>query len=217
MPGRQAVRAARPQVTELRRFARRTPDLARNLRIMLEDFDDPDRAVEPDPRSPGGRGYSGTQALLRYVFSQSLTINGFDELGLHGARRRVHRQVLALRGRRAREGPRPQGVPRLARAQPAGRDDPRPLGGAQAGDILAAEAPSASRRRGRSRRGARAPATHTAGRRAAGAGPAARHRRAPAGLGRLLDGLLGNGPKDLPKPDLDDRSTQPLLDFLLGP
>ena len=81
MPGRQAVRAARPQVRELRRFARRTPDLGRNLRILLEDFDDPDRAVEPDPRSPGGRGFSGTQALLRYVFSQSLTINAFDELG----------------------------------------------------------------------------------------------------------------------------------------
>ena len=81
VPGRQAVRAARPQVRELRRFARRTPDLGRNLRILLEDFDDPARAVEPDPRSPGGRGYSGTQALLRYAFSQSLTINAFDELG----------------------------------------------------------------------------------------------------------------------------------------
>ena len=81
VPGRQAVRAARPHVRELRRFARRTPDLGRNLRILLEDFDDPARAVERDPRSPGGRGFSGTQALLRYVFSQSLTINAFDELG----------------------------------------------------------------------------------------------------------------------------------------
>ena len=75
------MRAARPHVRELRRFARRTPDLGRNLRILLEDFDDPARAVERDPRSPGGRGFSGTQALLRYVFSQSLTINAFDELG----------------------------------------------------------------------------------------------------------------------------------------
>jgi hypothetical protein len=56
--------------------------LAPNLRITLEDFADPDRAVEPDPRSPrGGTGYSGLEAILRYIFSQSLTINGFDEFG----------------------------------------------------------------------------------------------------------------------------------------
>jgi len=79
--GRPALRAALPRVRELRGYSVPTPDLARNLRITLEDFDDPSRAVEPDPRSPGGRGYSGTQALLRYVFSQSLTINAFDELG----------------------------------------------------------------------------------------------------------------------------------------
>lgn len=80
--GRPALRAARPRVRELRDYSIPTPDLSRNLRITLEDFDDPARAVEPDPRSPrGGSGYSGTEALLRYVFSQSLTINAFDELG----------------------------------------------------------------------------------------------------------------------------------------
>ena len=79
--GRGALRAAGPRVKELRGYAGLTPDLAGNLRITLEDFADPARAVEPDPRSPGGRGYSGSEALLRYVFSQSLTINAFDELG----------------------------------------------------------------------------------------------------------------------------------------
>ena len=79
--GRQAVKAARPQVAELGRYAALTPDLGRNLRITLEDFDDPARAVEPDPRSPDGKGYSGTQAVLRYIFSQSLTNNAFDEIG----------------------------------------------------------------------------------------------------------------------------------------
>jgi ABC-type transporter Mla subunit MlaD len=79
--GRPALTAARPRIRELRGYSRPTPDLARNLRIVLEDFDDPGRAVEPDPRSPGGAGYSGTQAVLRYVFGQSLTINAFDELG----------------------------------------------------------------------------------------------------------------------------------------
>ncbi len=81
VPGLEAVRAAGPNVRELRRYARPTPDLARNLRIVLEDFDDPSRAVERDPRSPGGRGYSGTEALLTYVFNQALTNNAFDELG----------------------------------------------------------------------------------------------------------------------------------------
>jgi virulence factor Mce-like protein len=79
--GREAVRAALPNTRELRRYAEPTPDLAQNLRITLEDFANPERAVEPDPRSPGGRGYSGLEAILRYVFSQSLTLNGFDEFG----------------------------------------------------------------------------------------------------------------------------------------
>ena len=80
--GREAVRAALPNTRELRRYAEPTTDLAPNLRITLEDFANPDRAVEPDPRSPrGGSGYSGLESLLRYIFSQSLTINGFDEFG----------------------------------------------------------------------------------------------------------------------------------------
>jgi ABC-type transporter Mla subunit MlaD len=79
--GREAVRAALPNTRELRRYAEPTTDLAPNLRITLEDFANPERAVEPDPRSPGGRGYSGLEAVLRYIFSQSLTINGFDEFG----------------------------------------------------------------------------------------------------------------------------------------
>ena len=79
--GREAMRAALPNTRQLRRYARPTTDLGQNLRITLEDFANPERAVEPDPRSPGGDGYSGLQAILRYVFSQSLTINGFDEFG----------------------------------------------------------------------------------------------------------------------------------------
>jgi phospholipid/cholesterol/gamma-HCH transport system substrate-binding protein len=80
--GREAVRAALPNTHELRRYAQPTTDLAPNLRITLEDFADPDRAVEPDPRSPrNGSGYSGLEAIFRYIFSQSLTINGFDEFG----------------------------------------------------------------------------------------------------------------------------------------
>jgi phospholipid/cholesterol/gamma-HCH transport system substrate-binding protein len=76
--GRRTMRSARPRIRELRQYASLTPDPARNLRIVLEDFSDPRRAVEPDPRSPGGRGFSGMQALARYIFSQSVQANAFD-------------------------------------------------------------------------------------------------------------------------------------------
>ena len=79
--GREAVKAALPNTRQLGRYARPATDLGANLRITLEDFADPARAVERDPRSPGGRGFSGLEAVLAYVFNQSLTINGFDEFG----------------------------------------------------------------------------------------------------------------------------------------
>jgi hypothetical protein len=104
--GREAVRAARPNVLELRDFVRQTSDLGPNLRITLEDFADPANAVERDPRSPGGRGYSGLEAVLRYVFSQSLTLNGFDQFG-HMVRAAVHIDECAayMDGERAKAEP----------------------------------------------------------------------------------------------------------------
>jgi virulence factor Mce-like protein len=79
--GRQAVIAAAPTVSDLNRFAQSTPELAQNLAIVLQDLDTQNRAVEPDPRSPGGRGFSGLQALLGYVFNQTLAINTFGPEG----------------------------------------------------------------------------------------------------------------------------------------
>ena len=79
--GSEAVRAARPTVLELRRFARNTPELGKNLAIILEDLYDRNRAVEPDARSPGGKGYNGLEAILGYVFWQSQAINIFDKNG----------------------------------------------------------------------------------------------------------------------------------------
>ncbi|HEX8744968.1 MAG TPA: MlaD family protein [Thermoleophilaceae bacterium] len=79
--GTEAVRAARPRIGELRDYARPNVDLANNLAITLEDFDDRDRAVEPHPRSPGGKGFTGTEALLQYVFIQTIQTNAFDQLG----------------------------------------------------------------------------------------------------------------------------------------
>ncbi len=100
------MRAARPNVLELRNFVDQTSDLGPNLRITLEDFADPANAVERDPRSPGGRGYSGLEAVLRYVFSQSLTLNGFDQFG-HMVRAAAHVDECAayMDGERAKAEP----------------------------------------------------------------------------------------------------------------
>jgi virulence factor Mce-like protein len=81
LTGRTAVVAARPTVTDLNRFAQPTPELARNLAIVLRDLDTQSRAVERDPRSPGGKGFTGLQALLGYVFNQGLAINTFGPYG----------------------------------------------------------------------------------------------------------------------------------------
>ena len=79
--GSEAVRAAAPTVNDLAAFAKPTPELAQNLSIVLHDLDDRSRAVEPDPRSPGGKGYTGLEALLQYVFNQTLAINTFGPFG----------------------------------------------------------------------------------------------------------------------------------------
>jgi virulence factor Mce-like protein len=79
--GKAAVTAASPTVKDLNAFAKPTPELAGNLAIVLHDLDDPSRAVEKDPRSPGGNGFTGLQALLGYVFNQTLAINTFGPEG----------------------------------------------------------------------------------------------------------------------------------------
>src|SRR5205807_8362295 len=65
----------------LNQFAKPTPELAQNLAIVLHDLDNRGRAVERDPRSPGGAGYTGLEALLQYVYNQTLAINTFTPFG----------------------------------------------------------------------------------------------------------------------------------------
>jgi hypothetical protein len=79
--GKAAVQAAGPTVQALNQFAKHTPELSQNLSILLHDLDDRSRAVEPDSRSPGGKGYTGLEALLQYVFNQTLAINTFGPFG----------------------------------------------------------------------------------------------------------------------------------------
>jgi ABC-type transporter Mla subunit MlaD len=79
--GRPDLRAARPTIDELNKFSTNTPELANNLAIVLKDLNDRNRAVEKDPRSPGGQGYTGFEALLQYVYDQAMAINAFDANG----------------------------------------------------------------------------------------------------------------------------------------
>jgi virulence factor Mce-like protein len=79
--GKQAVIAAKPTVKILNKFAKPTPELAQNLAIVLHDLDNRQRAVEKDPRSPGGQGYTGLEAVLQYVFNQTLAIDYFTPFG----------------------------------------------------------------------------------------------------------------------------------------
>jgi virulence factor Mce-like protein len=79
--GRPALHSVKPTIAELNRFSTNTPELADNLAIVLKDLNDRNRAVEKDPRSPGGNGYTGFEALLQYVYDQSMAINAFDSNG----------------------------------------------------------------------------------------------------------------------------------------
>ena len=72
---------ATPTVADLNRFAKPTPELAKNLAIVLHDLDDRGRAVEADQRSPTGKGFTGLEALLGYAFNQTLAINYYGPLG----------------------------------------------------------------------------------------------------------------------------------------
>jgi ABC-type transporter Mla subunit MlaD len=79
--GRPDMRAARPTIDLLNKASQNMPELSNNLSFVLKDLNDRNRAVEKDPRSPGGQGYTGFEALLQYVFDQAMAINAFDSNG----------------------------------------------------------------------------------------------------------------------------------------
>ena len=79
--GDAAVTAAKPTVTALNQFAAPTPDLAQNLAIVTHVIDDRKYAVEKNPRSPGGQGYTGLEALLQFAFNLAAATNTYGPLG----------------------------------------------------------------------------------------------------------------------------------------
>ena len=76
--GRSAVKAGTPRVAELAAFAKLLPEVVTNLAITLEHLDDRRFATEKDPRSPGGQGYTGLEAILTYIFRQGQATNVYD-------------------------------------------------------------------------------------------------------------------------------------------
>jgi pyruvate/2-oxoglutarate dehydrogenase complex dihydrolipoamide acyltransferase (E2) component len=79
--GVRAVREARSTVGELRALGAASTEPMRNLRFVLEDINDRDRAVEPNRLSPTGAGFTGLEAVLQYFFVQSQAINIYDSKG----------------------------------------------------------------------------------------------------------------------------------------
>jgi virulence factor Mce-like protein len=79
--GKTAVTAAGPTVQLLNQFALHNPELAQNLAIVTQHLDNRAYATEHNPRSPGGLGYTGLEALLQFVFNFSLGINTYGPYG----------------------------------------------------------------------------------------------------------------------------------------
>jgi hypothetical protein len=66
-------------VSLLNGVAQGTPEAAKDLAIVLEHLDDRKNAIEKDPRSPGGQGYTGLEALLQYVYDQTTSTAIYDQ------------------------------------------------------------------------------------------------------------------------------------------
>jgi phospholipid/cholesterol/gamma-HCH transport system substrate-binding protein len=79
--GLTASREASSLIDRLGELGQASPEPGKNLRIILDHLADRDFAVEGDPDSPGGKGYTGLEAPLQYIFDQSLAANIFDQRG----------------------------------------------------------------------------------------------------------------------------------------
>ena len=91
--GNKALTESAEEIAELRELSEDAPRLAKPLRQFLETIDDRERSVEDDPlharlappapdktAAQEGEGFTGMEALMNYVYWQTLGINGFDQL-----------------------------------------------------------------------------------------------------------------------------------------
>jgi ABC-type transporter Mla subunit MlaD len=91
--GNKALTESAEEIAELRELSEDAPRLAKPLRQFLQTIDDRERSVDDDPlhaslappapdktAAQEGEGFTGMEALLNYVYWQTLGINGFDQL-----------------------------------------------------------------------------------------------------------------------------------------
>jgi virulence factor Mce-like protein len=239
--GRPALKTAKPTADQLNRLAANAPELAKNLAIVLEHLDDRRFAVEKDPRSPGGNGYTGLEALLQYFFDQPMAINIFDENGYilkvnafedkcspyqnaDSLKAAVKQDPNLIKDCNAYIGPNQPGVlqpdPTTGSAQPAQARRARPRG--DTGDRARGD----GKRRRTRERGGESTGSGDIGRAPSGGGTDS-GGSAPdpvGGVGDILDGILDDPPKVPPVPaapkapekPLTDRERDAMLDWLLG-
>ena len=91
--GQKALTESKEEIAELRELSEDAPRLAKPLRQFLQTIDDRERSVENDPThkelappapdktaAQDGEGFTGMEAILNYVYWQTLGINGFDQV-----------------------------------------------------------------------------------------------------------------------------------------
>ncbi|MBA2504813.1 MAG: MCE family protein, partial [Thermoleophilaceae bacterium] len=90
--GRKALAESADEIDTLRALSADAPGFAKPLRQFLQSIDDRSRAIETDPRAKDtappapdkvsadkGKGFTGMESLLNYVYWQVLAVNAFDE------------------------------------------------------------------------------------------------------------------------------------------
>jgi len=91
--GQKALTESAEEIAELRELSEDAPRLAKPLRQFLQTIDDRERSVDNDPlhkelappapdktAAQEDEGFTGMEALLNYVYWQTLGINGFDQM-----------------------------------------------------------------------------------------------------------------------------------------
>ena len=214
--GRDAVKSTRPRLKELQAFAGPLDELVTNLAMTLEHLDDRKFAVEKDPRSPGGEGFTGYEAFLQYIFRQSQATNVYDEntyyLKVSAFLDNVCAQYAdAAQARlpekqrcRAILGPTQLGIDQPDPTATGGTSKARKRGkrGGKDGEEKAEE-PGGDERAPETREPERTPDTSTPP-----------QTTLPPQVQKLLDDLVPNNP--LSGKDKPEQPTGPLLDFLFG-
>jgi virulence factor Mce-like protein len=226
--GREALEESQDEIDELRQLAEQAPDLAQPLRQLLQALDDRERSIEPDvraaetaPPAPDknanaqGKGFTGFESLLNYLYWQTLAINMFDEVS-HTLRASLNvDECSPYSANPIREG-RTHCVSWLGPHQP-GITTPDPTDGFD--QAAASREQDADRERRTQARDQAGPVGGDG--RPEPVDPSRPQAALPDGVQELVDrlgGLVGGGelsPPAAPRPQQSPNAN--LLDFLLGP